>query len=125
MQALQTLLANPAAMSVESLERAHREQSCTPPISSASQLGHRSYAEMPPVPAKATVAKDLESDLKNKLNISKSEIGEKQRGSNSMGQDTKGHDGTKHGLDSVGGKQSYAGVAKSPNKRTHKVSFRC
>jgi len=60
--ALQTLLSNPAVMSVESLERAHREESQTPPNKN----------EMPPIPSKATTATDLESDLKSKLNISKS-----------------------------------------------------
>ena len=111
-------------MSVESLERAHREESRTPPISSASHSGHHgNYTEMPPVPPKATVATDLESDLKNKLNISKSEIEGKQRGSTSI--ENKGNEGTKQGLDNLGNKQSYAGAAKSPNKRAHKVSRHC
>ena len=119
-QALQTLLSNPAAMSVESLERAHREESRTP-TSPVTHTGHGNYAQMPPLPAKATVANDLESDLKNKLNISKSGIVGKQKGSNY--QENKGNEQKQQMLDNDGGIQSYAGAAKSPNKRLHKVTF--
>ena len=80
-QALQTLLSNPAAMSVESLERAHREESRTP-TSPVTHTGHGNYVQMPPLPAKATVANDLESDLKNKLNISKTGVVGKHKGLN-------------------------------------------
>ncbi len=54
---LQNLLSNPGVVSVESLERAHREESRTPPT------------EMPPMPLQATKADDLEADLKNKLQV--------------------------------------------------------
>ena len=94
-QALQTLLSNPAAMSVESLERAHREESRTPPT------------------------KDLESDLKSKLNISKTVPAGKQKGSNSI--ECKSNGVTKPAVNNIGVKQSYAGAAKSPNKRIQKV----
>ena len=54
---LQDLLSNPGVVSVESLERAQREESRTPP------------SEMPPMPLQATKADDLEADLKNKLQV--------------------------------------------------------
>ena len=54
---LQNLLSNPGVVSVESLERAHREESRSP------------QAEMPPMPLQATKADDLEADLKNKLQV--------------------------------------------------------
>lgn len=93
--ALQSLLSNPAVMSVESLERAHREESKTPPSNQRNVTGSN---EMPPIPSKATSATELESDLKNKLNISKSEHLRQKNMDN----------------------HSYAGAAKSPNKRTQK-----
>ena len=83
-------------MSVESLERAHREESKTPPSNQRNVTGSN---EMPPIPSKATSATELESDLKNKLNISKSEHVRQKNMDN----------------------HSYAGAAKSPNKRTQKV----
>ena len=83
-------------MSVESLERAHREESKTPPSNQRNVTGSN---EMPPIPSKATSATELESDLKNKLNISKSENLRQKNMDN----------------------HSYAGGAKSPNKRTQKV----
>ena len=85
------MLSNPAVMSVESLERAHREESQTPPNKN----------EMPPIPSKATTATDLESDLKSKLNISKSG-NVVQKGNINKDSDTK-----KYGL--------------NMNKRTQKV----
>ena len=96
LQALQSLLSNPGVMSVESLERAHREESKTPPSNQRNVTGSN---EMPPIPSKATSATELESDLKNKLNISKSEHVRQKNMDN----------------------HSYAGAAKSPNKRTQKV----
>ena len=83
-------------MSVESLERAHREESKTPPSNQRNVTGSN---EMPPIPSKATSATELESDLKNKLNISKSEHLRQKNMDN----------------------HSYAEAAKSPNKRTQKV----
>jgi len=97
--ALQTLLSNPAVMSVESLERAHREESKTPPSNQRNVTGSN---EMPPIPSKATSATELESDLKNKLNISKSENLRQKNMDN----------------------HSYAGAAKSPNKRTQKEEIK-
>jgi len=100
--ALQTLLSNPAAMSLESLERAHREESRTPPMAPTAHRGPSKNTEMPRIPVKATQATNLESDLRSKLNISQEIIEEKQKGSN--------------GIEGKG-KPSYAGAAKSPNKR--------
>jgi len=97
--ALQSLLSNPGVMSVESLERAHREESKTPPSNQRNVTG---LNEMPPIPSKATSATELESDLKNKLNISKSEHIRQKNMDN----------------------HSYAGAAKSPNKRTQKEEIK-
>ena len=119
-QALQTLLSNPAAMSVESLERAHREESRTP-TSPVTHTGHGNYVQMPPLPAKATVANDLESDLKNKLNISKTGVVGKHKGLNY--QENKSIEEKQQMLDNDRNNQSYAGAAKSPNKKLHKVTF--
>lgn len=57
---LQNLLSNPGVVSVETLERAHREESQTPPAT---------QSEMPPMPLQATKANDLEADLKSKLRV--------------------------------------------------------
>ena len=54
---LQSLLSNPGVVSVESLERAQREESRSP------------ATEIPPMPQQATKADDLEADLKNKLQV--------------------------------------------------------
>merc|ERR1712110_1135778 len=96
--ALQDLLENPAAMSVESLERAHREESRTPPATSS----------------KATNSKrptNLESDLKSKLNINELNSGGKQNKTEHKA------NSNKHPASEGGNKPSYAGAAKSPNKR--------
>ena len=58
---LQSLLANPGVVSVESRERAHRVGS---PLMTSSAT-----AEMPPMPLQATKADDLEADLKSKLQV--------------------------------------------------------
>ena len=100
-KALQDLLENPAAMSVESLERAHREESRTPPATSS----------------KATNSKrptNLESDLKSKLNINELNSGGKQKWSNKTEEKANSN---KHPASEGGNKPSYAGAAKSPNKR--------
>ena len=121
-QALQSLLSNPAAMSVESLERAHREESGTPPVGLNAQKGSLDYHTMPPIPLKAMPAADLESDLKNKLHISAGISGGKQKTPNG----TKRHNNSGERLNKVGSalngsKQSYAGATKSPPKRIQQV----
>jgi hypothetical protein len=50
---IQSLMHNPGVVSVESLERAHREESQTPPVTSSAA------AAMPPMPLQATKADDL------------------------------------------------------------------
>ena len=102
-------------MSVESLERAHREESKTPPVKQRSTSGLTDFNEMPPIPSKATAATDLETDLKSKLNISKAGH-TRQKGNLDKNNET-----TKLGASANNNNQSYAGAAKSPNKRTHKV----
>ncbi len=101
-------------MSVESLERAHREESRTPPMASTAHSGISNYTDMPPIPPKGTPAADLESDLKNKLHISQAMSGGKQKWSNGI--ESKGTGALKQGIN-AGGKQSYAGATKSPPKR--------
>ena len=85
-------------MSVESLERAHREESRTPPATSS----------------KATNSKrptNLESDLKSKLNINELNSGGKQNKTEHKA------NSNKPPASEGGNKPSYAGAAKSPNKR--------
>ena len=99
-------------MSVESLERAHREESKTPPGNQRNITGQSNLNEMPPIPSKATTATDLESDLKSKLNITKSG---NQRQKSNMDQS----DGVLK--DENNFNQSFAGTTKTPNKRNQKV----
>ena len=103
-------------MSVESLERAHREESKTPPVSQRNTSGLTEFNEMPPIPSKATSATDLETDLKSKLNISKA--GHIRQNANL----DKNNGTSKPGASLHNNNQSYAGAAKSPNKKTQKVN---
>lgn len=60
---LQTLLSNPGVVSVETLERAHREESESPVATNGGA------SELPPMPLTATKADDLEAAFKNKVKV--------------------------------------------------------
>ena len=90
-------------MSVESLERAHREESRTPPNVLAEHRGSSKETEIALNQGKTIKATNLEVDLRSKLHISQEITGGKINNSN--------------GMDSRD-KASYAGAAKSPNKRS-------
>ena len=103
-------------MSVESLERAHREESRTPPFSSVTDDISSTYGNMPPIPPKATPASDLESDLKSKLHISPAVSKKHHKESSDI--EYKGAGVSKQEMNNGTGKKSYAGATKSPLKRT-------
>ena len=68
-------MANPGVVSLESLERQHREESCTPPASSG-----------PMVPNTPPSSQHLEMDLKNKLNINPTPASTKKKTNRNQGE---------------------------------------